>query len=225
MLSELLPERERTIYLDSDCLCLDHLGELWTTPLLTGVIGAVRDGLTPFAAGPLGTDWWGLGLPSDSAYFNAGVLLMDLGGMRELDLGGQACELMRTQALRWADQCALNIVAHDHWHEIARRWNVQTADVTGRSLTWALWPELTAEAVEQPAILHFTERDKPWHRDSMHPARDLWRDMQQATAWPRWSSESRTPWQRLKSRLAVAAVRPKGSVHHPAKELHDIRKR
>ncbi len=225
LLPELLANRSRTIYLDCDVLCLDHLGELWSTVLPTGMVGAVRDSLAPFAAGPLGTTWWELGLPADSAYFNAGVLLMDLDALREADAGRRAVQLMRDHRLRWADQCALNLVLSECWDEIPRRWNVQTADLAGRSLAWALWPDSTAEAVDQPGILHFTERDKPWHRGSQHPAGSVWRDMQSLTAWPTWSREPRSAWQRLRHPRPAARVSAPRSPNLPDKEIYGARTR
>lgn len=194
LLADVLRHHARTIYLDCDLLCLDVLQDLFGRELTHGMLGAVRDGLIPFAAGPLGTDWWELGLPADSAYFNAGVLLMDLAALREEQVGERSLRLMRERRLRWADQCALNTVLNGRWEELPRCWNVQTADINGTSLTWALWPESTAEAVDQPAILHYTERDKPWHRDSAHPARAQWREIQALTSWPRWTAHREGSW-------------------------------
>lgn len=193
MLPQTLNSERRTVYVDADTVCTDSLRDLAETDLLGMPLGAVRDALVPFAAGPLGTDWKSVGLPGHAPYFNSGVMAMDLVAFRDGALSERAMALLRERTLRWGDQCALNVVLAGLWEELDRRWNVQTADVDGRSLSWALWPKEVTAAVQSPAIVHFTERDKPWQAGSQHPMRDVWQEALEHTSWRGW----RPPPQRL----------------------------
>lgn len=186
MLPHVLPHVRRTVYLDADIVCQQPLDDLYDIDLEGLPVAAVRDSLIPFAAGPLGTDWRELGLRPDSPYFNSGVLVMDLLAFRDGALSERATALLRGRSLRWGDQCALNATLTGLWQELDHRWNVQSADIDGRSLGWALWPKELEMAVRDAAIIHFTERDKPWHSGSTHPAKSAWFDALSATAWSSW---------------------------------------
>jgi lipopolysaccharide biosynthesis glycosyltransferase len=193
LLPDLLSTRARTIYLDADTVVLSSLQSLWDTELDGHILAAVREASAPWAAGPSGTNWRELGLAPDSPYFNSGLLVLPLDLWRQERLGDKAIEFLRTFRPRWGDQCALNAVAAGRWLEVPRRWNLQTADVEGRGLAWALWREAVEEAVADPAVVHFTERAKPWTPGASHPRADLWFQVLDQTSWAGWRPPPRKP--------------------------------
>jgi lipopolysaccharide biosynthesis glycosyltransferase len=203
LLPRLLPEAERVIYLDADTIVTSSLRRLWELDLDGHCAAAVRDGGTAFAAGPLGPDWRALGLEPGQPYFNAGVLVMALDAWRSDAVGERALEVLRTSTSRWGDQDGLNVVLGGHWKEVPRRWNLQTPDVEGRSLAWALWRDDLEEALRDPAVIHYSERDKPWDPGCGHPLKDLWFDALDKTDWSGWRP-SRPLYRRVASRTTRA---------------------
>lgn len=208
LLPELLPAHvTRTIYVDADTILTSSFAELWTLDIGESLVAAVRDANNPWAAGPLGTDWEGLGLAPDQPYFNAGCLVIQLDKWREHSVGARAMDLLRRAKLRWGDQDALNVVLAGAWHELSRRWNLQTADVRKYSAAWALWRDDVERAVASPALIHYTERDKPWMVGSTHPLRSNWYDTLDRTSMKGWrpGGSSRHVYSRVCRRMFRAA--------------------
>jgi lipopolysaccharide biosynthesis glycosyltransferase len=172
--SHLPEEVTRTLYVDADTVTINSLRELWEFDLGTSLVAAVRDCNTPWAAGPLGTDWRGLGMSPSADYFNAGLLLIPIDRWRSKGLAEASIALLKQHRARWGDQDALNAVLEGQWQELPRKWNLQTGDARGYGFGWALDPDEVAEALGAPSMVHYTERDKPWNPDSRHPLKDQW---------------------------------------------------
>jgi lipopolysaccharide biosynthesis glycosyltransferase len=195
ILPRLLPGVDRTIYLDSDIVVLRPLTELWEQDLGDALVGAVRDASMPWAAGPIGTHWRDLGLPPETPYFNAGVLLVPLATWRSQDLTSAALELLRHKRLQYADQDALNGVIAGRWLELPRRWNLQTFDWDGQGFAWATARAEVESALADPAIIHYTSPGRPWWSGSPHPKADLWFEYLDQTPWSGWRpAAKRTRW-------------------------------
>jgi lipopolysaccharide biosynthesis glycosyltransferase len=190
LLPRILPEHDRVIYLDSDTIFARSLRPLWETDLEGNLLGAVRDAGAPFPVGPLGTIWRELGLAPDTPYFNTGVMVIPLGVWRSEAIGDRTLEILRRTRPPWGDQDGLNAAVAGSWLELSRRWNLQTPDAKGDSLAWALWREDAEAAVEDPAVIHFSERDKPWHHDCGHPLVRRWYETLDGTAWSGWRPRS-----------------------------------
>jgi lipopolysaccharide biosynthesis glycosyltransferase len=174
LLPEVLPERDRTIYLDADVVVMDSLRFLWDLDLDEHLLGAVRDAGSPWAAGALGTNWREVGIAPDSPYFNSGVLVLPLERWSRQQLAAAALDVLRRVRTRWGDQCAMNSVAEGRWLELPRRWKVQTPDVDGQGVGWALWRESVEAAIADPAVVHFNGRQKPWSPGATHPLAKTW---------------------------------------------------
>lgn len=203
LLGDVLPaEMGRVVYLDADTLVRGSLVELSTVPLDGSVLGAVREAASPWAAGPLGPDWRTLGLAPDAPYFNSGVLVIDLDRWRDADVGARCLELLRERQLRWGDQDALNRVLVGTWTELPRRWNLQTVDADGSGLAWGLWPDDIAAAAADPAVVHFTGREKPWSPEGPEAHRAQWYTALDGTAWSGWRPEAARP-----PRLVASGIR------------------
>ncbi|GGH49039.1 glycosyltransferase family 8 protein [Microbacterium album] len=187
LIADLLPDRlDRVLYLDADTVLLESPSSLAAQDLEGYALGAVREAQSPWAAGPLGPPWRELGLDPASPYFNSGVMLIDLGRWRELEVGSRCLELLRRVRPRWGDQDALNTVLEQDWLELPRRWNLQSADARGEAAAWALWPDDVERALGDPAVVHYTDRDKPWHAGTRHPLAPQWYAHLDRTAWAGW---------------------------------------
>ena len=158
LLPQLLPESvERVLFLDPDLLVLDDIGTIWEMDLAGNFVGAVADQAIPFASSPRGVNARRESdIPDDAPYFNAGVLLIDLEKWRSNDIAGQARRYLERNNVDFFHQEALNAVLWDKWLKLDERWNL-IASLTSRS-----YSANDARAIENPGIVHFAGKFKPW---------------------------------------------------------------
>jgi lipopolysaccharide biosynthesis glycosyltransferase len=175
LLGAVLPAAGRAIYLDADTVVNADLGELWRRDLGGAIAGAVVDYLVRCrdAVG----NWRELGLDGDAAYYNTGVLLVNLDAWRSEDVGAHAFAACRENAehllargeFAQHDQYGLNVVLQGRWHTLGSLWN------------WG------SELAESPArIVHYVGNGKP-HDPRCRPRfRELFLEHLDATAWAGW---------------------------------------
>lgn len=202
LLPELLPGVDKVIYLDADTLVLQTLSDLWSTDLRGAPLGAVANVVEPARDGHIRE----LGLEPAGAYFNAGVLLMDLETMRRAGAVGRLTAFVAAnrERLIWFDQDALNVTFAGSWHPLHPRWNAQNS-----FWTWGEWASRVfeagplTEAKSAPAIIHFEGPSicKPWHLLGDHPMRPRYLDVLARTPWAAQPLEGRTPTNRVIARL------------------------
>jgi lipopolysaccharide biosynthesis glycosyltransferase len=160
LLPELLPLRlERILFLDADMLVLDDLSELWATPLETEVLAAVRDAAVPDCASPRGVKGWqASGIPAGTPYFNCGLLLIDLERWRRCEVTPRVRRYLEStrEPIDFLHQEGLNAVLWDNWKPLGARWNL-LASHAGRP-----YGRIAPEAWQNPGLVHFSGRMKPW---------------------------------------------------------------
>ena len=144
-----------------------------------------------------------LGLKPDAAYFNAGILLVDLDAWRRENLSTRMLECLdqHRQHVRWWDQYALNVVLAGRWGQLDPRWN-QGSHVFIYP-TWEQSP-LDRQTFEQmrddPYIVHYTTRFKPWRPLCPHPLGKLYFEYLDRTAWAGWRpGRVQVLWAQLKT--------------------------
>jgi lipopolysaccharide biosynthesis glycosyltransferase len=192
-LPELLHDRSRVIYLDSDTLVLSDLSGLWDTELDPHPLAAVANVIEPSARPHVEA----LGIEYPGGLFNSGVLLMDLARMRAERSSEQLFKAAadNREGVVWPDQDALNVVFAGRWLALHPRWNTQNS-------FWGLRQEATEvfgaplldEATREPAIRHFEGPglSKPWHYLCPYPGRDEHRALLAQTPWAHIPLEDRT---------------------------------
>lgn len=203
----LLPtDVQRVIYLDADLIVRADLARLWDLNLSGRLCLAAQDCSAPYLdssqalanyqlCGPLlGSaqpvpNFRELGLEREAAYFNAGVLLIDLAAWRNVDLSRQslAClEQNRQHVLFW-DQYALNVVLAGSWGQLDVRWNQGWHVFTYPTWEQSPFDRQTFEQLRNdPYIVHFTTRSKPWRPLCRHPFRSEFFKYVDRTAWAGW---------------------------------------
>ena len=172
-LPELLPRLDRVLYLDADVIACHDLRPLWRTDLDGVWLAAVTNAFQPnHRARPKN-----LGLPGRDAYFNSGVLLMNLDAMRRAGKTAELLELVATRGreFEWPDQDALNIALGDRRRRLHPRWNATNA--LGHGWSGGTYPRgqrLVARL--RPGLRHFEGpgANKPWHPDCDAPQRRLY---------------------------------------------------
>lgn len=199
LLPQLLPQASRALYLDVDTLVVAPLAPLWDCDLDGMWLGAVTNPLLPSMEARV-TSY--LGLPSGGDYFNSGVLLLDLEAFRAHDVAGRVAAFVREHpAIPWPDQDALNGVLHEHRLALHPRWNAMPGvfELPARYLPYPR--EVTREAADDPAIVHFVGPHKPWHHRSRHPYRREWFRHLDTTPWAGRPIEGRSATSTVLRRL------------------------
>jgi lipopolysaccharide biosynthesis glycosyltransferase len=192
-LPELLPAVERTLYLDADLIVVDSLEPLWTTDVSDHYVAAVTNVFERHEMHRPAE----LGLPGLGAYFNAGVMLMNLDLMRRDGCTDSLRRYGATHAgeLRWRDQDALNVVLGPRRLSLHPRWNLMNSILLFPWSAELFEPQALAEARGDPAIRHFEgpSINKPWHYLCEHELRELYFEHRRHTPWPRYRLEGVTP--------------------------------
>jgi lipopolysaccharide biosynthesis glycosyltransferase len=156
-LPSVLKDIDRVVYLDCDLVVLNDIATLYDTDLLDFPLAACLDfwlaGTTPFAPPGWGAGEWHkflrevVRLTDSKAYFNAGVMVMDLKRFRSTSLSHAAEEFLEQTNYEtpFVDQDALNHVVDGAFVRLDTRWNV-----------------LAALSHSNPWIIHYAGPYKPW---------------------------------------------------------------
>jgi lipopolysaccharide biosynthesis glycosyltransferase len=193
---EILPHVDRILYMDIDTIVVDSLEPLWQVDLAGLYVAAVTNVLPPEGFERPEA----LGLDGPHAYFNTGVLLLNLGEMRRDRCTAAILEFGRSHELLWPDQDALNVVLGSRRLPLHPRWNCTNSlfsfewseDVFGR--------QAVEEARRHPAIRHFEgpPRCKPWHFLCEMPFRERYFEHRGCTPWPTCEIDGASPRNRAK---------------------------
>lgn len=193
LLPELLPEVDRALYLDGDTIVVAPLSELAELELGSCRLAAVTN---PFpdeeSAARLCA---GLGVDPER-YFNSGVMLLDLEGLRSDDAPARVIAYAAENAERLflPEQDAMNAVLADRRLPLEPRWNSM---IGVDRLAWSerlFGAEAVREARERPAIRHFegSDANKPWHAGADPEHRRLYESYRRHTPWPQIEPEPET---------------------------------
>jgi lipopolysaccharide biosynthesis glycosyltransferase len=185
-LPEVAPELERVLYLDADTIVVERLDALWATDLSGQWVAAVTNIFQhnhTHRPASLGLD--------AKAYFNSGVLLLNLAQLRadERVPALLACVHARAGELEWPDQDALTLVLSARRVRLHPRWNATNSLRMTRAAWRAVGPLATRSARRHPAIRHFEGPgpNKPWHAASDPASQALYARHRRATPWPEYA--------------------------------------
>jgi lipopolysaccharide biosynthesis glycosyltransferase len=155
-LGEYLPSESRpVILLDSDALVLTDIGQLPAIDLEGAIAAVTQDPYIPFLSSAGGLlNHAALGLKPDAKYFDAGVMLIDIGRWRAAGVGPRALAFIQRhkRTLQQYDQDALNAVLAGRWKELDPRWQVHPRAANS----------LGGPTLDEPYIVHFSGLLKPW---------------------------------------------------------------
>lgn len=201
----------KVLYLDADVVVIGDIRELWMQDLGDCMIGGVYDvGIDSEAF----AKHFGLP-PKRLAYFNSGILLLDLERIRQGNEFSQVLDLLETrfEELDQIDQDALNVVFWGQWKHFDPLWNVQRRMLMqeGRPC-FAEKSEMAND--RRPKIIHFTEHNKPWSIDGYHPY--IWKYYHYLKRTPYWDAVNKigetnfkkSIRRRIKTTLIWALLKP-----------------
>lgn len=163
LLPRVLPECcKKVLYLDCDILVLGNICQLWDINLHENVyVAAVEN--------PDFNRHTNLKMEKSMAYFNSGVMLINMALWREQDVAAKTLNILRENPgnMRFWDQDALNSAIQGQWTSIEVKWNVQTSMLRRPRYYRTLGNEI--------AIIHFSSNIKPWQARDCHPFATLYR--------------------------------------------------
>ena len=153
---------ERLIYLDCDVLVFRDLAQLFDLELAPGkVLAAARDSETLSLTDDSPTIADAINLPREGAYFNCGVMLMNLDQLRKQDFFERAVEFLnRKSTYRFWDQSAINFLLYGQIDELPEYWNR------------ASWQFDAQQHNDLDCVLHYTT-SAPWLGGTRGPAQVL----------------------------------------------------
>src|SRR5947208_7059573 len=179
----------RSIYLDCDVLVFRDLSELFDLELSSGkILAAVRDSETRSLGDDSRIVADAMKLPAQGAYFNSGVMLMDLDELRKQNFLERSLEFLETWSgrYRFHDQSAINFVRYVRIDALAEYWNR------------ASWQFDEQDENDLGCVLHYT-RSAPWLRETPGPAQALFEQFARQSDLPvnrrtTWFTRSQHQW-------------------------------
>ena len=164
----------KVIYLDADLFIRNNIVKIWEHDMQGKIVLAVQDSYIqslPARAPPTREQG-----DVEQPYFNSGVMVIDLEAWRVA--GIEQCCLDAASHLqhrtKWLDQHLLNLCLAGRWAALPPVWN--------RQFSLHLFPDWRCspydeqefqEARNQPAIIHFCAKTKPWHTFCDHPREEV----------------------------------------------------
>ena len=189
----------RLIYLDCDVLIFRDLSQLFDFELSAGkFVAAVPDSETCSLAHDSRKLAKQMKLPAEGAYFNSGVMLMNLDELRKQNFSQRAVEFLGVwkSDYRFHDQSAMNFLLHEHLEKLPEYWNRSS------------WCFDAQQDNDLDCVLHYTSC-APWLGGARTPSQVLFERFAQHAALPvnRQSYEFKRSARRNFWRNALAPLR------------------
>jgi len=180
-MADLLPQSvTKVLYIDCDIVVDGTLEGLWNTTFQEGKCIAALEELPTLADDGCRR----MGYPPTSSYFNAGVLLVDLGQLRTFYTVAVAANFIREHHadIRYHDQDVLNALLRDRKQFFPLRYNVMDTYLMKRAVLPPRYADQRQD-VRRPTVIHYTGEVKPWHRESRNPFTGKYYDYLRTTPW------------------------------------------
>ena len=179
LLSSMLPDLNKVIYLDCDLVVCKDLQSLWETNVNYMAVAMAPD-LWYQDKGTLSR----LGINNN--YLNSGVIVMNLDYWRKHDVQNRllAYIIDKGNELIYNDQDALNAILQDERRQLPVKYNVtpyhyhKNLDNYPKEMQ-----EERQEAIIDPVIFHYLGKIKPWSLGCYLPGKDLFKKYQNASGW------------------------------------------
>lgn len=187
-IADICKDIDKIIYLDCDIIVKTSLKELFEEDLSEYYLGGVED---------IGYYYWKNYNPDfiykEGFYINAGMLLINLNAWRDNNIGEKLMDFTTKHhdELAIGDQDVINQVCFGKIKPLSYKWNVQDSFYREK-------PEREfnpncneiIKAAENPAVIHYTNKSKPWNNTNMPKALDwLYFDCTRTGGWDKYIKE------------------------------------
>lgn len=163
---------DKVLYLDVDMLIIDNLKSVYNMDLGDNAIAAVED--VPNSQSCCKR----CGLSQKSLYINSGFMLLNLSAWRK--------EWERNSFYKYVDdykskmkindQDVINSIFTGRIKPLDWRYNVTSFFFGLSSSIWKLYPKEYKRVRRHPAVIHFTNSNKPWKETCVHQYAKRWRN-------------------------------------------------
>jgi len=164
LIPKLLPNLEKALFLDCDTIVEGNIAQLWKIDLDDALAGMIPNYWMD-SKETIETRNQILGFEESGVYFNTGVILMNLSGLRKCQLAriaaenvGQLYKQITEAGLVWlADQDVLNFALCGKVKKLPMRYNSNfwISQLSGENIDECI------EALLNPVIIHFLGTPKP----------------------------------------------------------------
>ena len=156
LIPNMYPQYDKALYLDCDIAVNNSISELFNIDIGDNYVGAIPDQSVLYMCDEF-KDYVEnrIGVDSFKHYFNAGILVMNLKKLREINFEDIFIELLTSVKFDVAqDQDYLNVICKGHVHFIDETWNSMPLPVD-------------IKRPNRPALIHYNLSFKPWHLDDL----------------------------------------------------------
>lgn len=171
LIQDVMPGYDKVLYLDSDLIVRGDIARLFDTDLSDDLLAAAVD-----------VDYLGnlnmpdgrrmtyskevLGLKDPYGYFQAGVLVLNVGELRKLHASAEWLDIASDPSFIYNDQDILNAHCQGRVHYLENAWNVMN-DCDGRiAKIFSHAPADVFDAFKaayaSPLVIHYAGFEKPW---------------------------------------------------------------
>lgn len=183
LIPAVLPAVDKALYLDSDLLVLKDLNCLANEELGQDWFGGIEDINAPSLAKCIKL--------KDNKYINSGVLVMNTKALREHNYYEMIKETVAKNYQNYylSDQDVLNDTFHDKIKLISYRYNMF---FKFHHLLKNFTPSDEKDfkySCENPVVVHFVGREKPWSLDNKHPYKDVYQHYLSLTPWANYKEK------------------------------------
>lgn len=174
--AELLPNSiDKVLYIDCDTIVKRSIKKLYKTDMGENIFCGVKDCIGS-------TYKKNIGMPGEAQYINAGVLLINLNKLRNIEVSTLLESYLKnyTHFITYADQDLLNGSFSGFIGNLKSEYNVMTIASVFTYDEIALLRKPTnyyskkemIKAINEPTIIHYTTNMliiRPWYKNSNHP--------------------------------------------------------
>ena len=174
-IANIFPDIDKMLYLDGDILVRKDLSELFETDI-SGCYAAVVKDYKPMTYDPPQTHK--LGVPQHTAYFNSGVMLMNLDNLRRDDIYRKLIDYRKNGVNFFMDQDALNVAFGEKVVYLPLKYNIMSSVMghfSGKQIQkyYQLDTADKEKMYAEASIVHLCTKYKPWEYSNV-PFADEW---------------------------------------------------
>ena len=183
-MSKILNQYDKVLYLDCDMIIRHDLSELWNINLEGYAIAAVKDNLYMQQS-----NIERLGYSLMDSYYYAGLVLYYLAFLREVDFEQKVWNFVEANfdKIIYHDQDIINALCHGSFKDVSVRWNMLDVFLMDDSHIVEENKEDLEQWIENPGIIHYSAKYKPWNVEGYHQYKDEF-----------WKYVRLSPWNDLK---------------------------
>lgn len=150
------PELDKALYLDCDIVINDSISNLYNIEIGDNYVGAIPDQSVKYLSDEFKSYVENrIGVEKYDKYFNAGILVMNLKKLREINFEDIFINLLSSIKFNVAqDQDYLNVICNGHVKFIDETWNQMPLPV-----------EICRP--QKPSLIHYNLSFKPWRIDGV----------------------------------------------------------